>query len=86
MQEEEKKELTPLEKELKQTINTEKAIMRYRLYVIKSLAIQRIKEMRDKAKTLYTKLEDWLNYSIKAENDAVDEMVNFVLIRKLISF
>jgi len=60
--------------------------MRYRLYVIKSLAIQRIKEMRDKAKTLYTKLEDWLNYSIKAENDAVDEMVNFVLRRKLISF
>ena len=74
---EEKKELTPLEKELSVTIQTEKAIMRYRLYVIKSLAINRIKEMREKAKTLYNKLDDWLTYGIKAENDAVFELVNW---------
>jgi len=77
-QEEEKKELTPMEKELKQTINTEKAIMRYRLYVIKNLAINTIKEMREKAKNLYTKFEDWLNYSIKAENDAVFSLTNLL--------
>jgi len=75
---EEVKELTPLEKELKATIQTEKAIMRYRLYVIKSLAINRIKEMREKAKGLYNKLDDWLTYSIKAENDAVFELTNIM--------
>ncbi len=75
VQEEEKKELSPIEKELKQSISTEKAIIRYRLYVIKTLAIERIKELREKAQTLYTKLEDWQNYSIKAENDALDELV-----------
>ena len=80
VQEEEKKELTPLEKEMKAAIQTEKAIMRYRLYVIKSLAINRIKEMREKAKELYNKLDDWLTYSIKAENDAVFELVRRFLL------
>lgn len=78
VQEEEKKELTPVEKEMKETLSTEKAILRYRLYLIKTFAISRIKEFREKAKGLYTKLEDWLNYSIKAENNAVDELVIFL--------
>jgi len=77
-QEEEKKELTPMEKELKQTLNTEKAIMRYRLYVIKNLAINTIKEMREKAKNLYAKFEDWLNYSNRAENNAVFSLANLL--------
>jgi len=73
-----KKELTPVEKELKEAVNTEKAIMRYRLYVIKTLAVNTIKEFREKAKGLYAKFEDWLNYSMKAENDAVFSLTNLL--------
>lgn len=68
---------------MKETINLEKAILRYRLFLIKSLGTDRIREMRQKAKTLYSKLEDWLNYGIKAENDAVSELVMILFLFKL---
>jgi hypothetical protein len=68
---EEKKELSPLEKEAKRAVLTEKAIFRYRVTVIKNMAISKLKEMRFMAKALYNKLEDWIVYSIRAENDAI---------------
>jgi hypothetical protein len=30
--------------------------------------------MRQKTLKIYTKFEDWIHVSVKAENDAVDEM------------
>ena len=72
---EEKKDMTVLEKEMKKSLLTEKVILRYRFTVIKNMAINRIKEMRLMAKAVYNKLEDWVVYSIKCENDAVYELV-----------
>lgn len=73
---EEPKEPTQLEKELKQAVNTEKAIVRYRLYMIKTLAESRIKEMRIIANALYSKLDDWIYYSVKVENEALYQIVS----------
>lgn len=73
---EEPKEITPLEKELKQAINTEKAIVRYRLYMIKTIAESRIKEMRALANAVYNKLDDWIYYGVKVENEALYQIVN----------
>ena len=71
-------EMSPLEKELKETLAKEKAILRYRLALIKTVATNRLKELRSMAKSLYTKLDDWIYYSNKCENDAIDELVSFV--------
>ncbi len=68
-------EPTPLEKELKLTLSKEKAIMRYRLALIRAVAISRLKELRGMAKSLYGKLDDWIYYSNKCENEAVDQLV-----------
>lgn len=74
-EEEEPKEMTPLEKEHKQAISMEKAVMRYRFYMIKCIAENRMKEIRQSAQTTYNKLEDWIHYSIKAENEALKKIV-----------
>jgi hypothetical protein len=36
-----------------------------------------MREMRSKAIKVYSKLEDWIHVSNRAENSAVDEMVSF---------
>lgn len=61
---------------MKAAIKVEKSILRYRLSLIRNWALKRLKEMRAKAVKVYTKLEDWIHVSNKAENDAVEEMVN----------
>ena len=61
---------------MKKALIAEKAIIRYRYAVIKSIAITRIKEMKSMTKAVYNKLEDWVLYSSKCENDAVFELVN----------
>ncbi|KAL4511584.1 hypothetical protein ABPG72_012429 [Tetrahymena utriculariae] len=71
---EEKKELTPIEKEQKEAINMEKAIFRYRVQVIKDFALSKLKLMKAQSQLLYGKLQDWIDYTFKAENDAVNEM------------
>lgn len=60
---------------MKAAIKVEKSILRYRLSLIRNWALKRLKEMRAKAVKVYTKLEDWIHVSNKAENDAVEEMV-----------
>ena len=65
-----------MEIDSKKAIQTEKAVFRYRLYMIKCVAISRIKEMRIQAKIIYNKLEEWNNYTNKVENEAVFELVN----------
>ena len=61
---------------MKNAINLEKAIFRYRIHVIKDMASKTLKEMRENSNNLYDKLEDWTNYTFKIENDAVDTMAN----------
>jgi hypothetical protein len=62
-------------KEMKAAIKIEKSILRFRLTQIRNWALKRLREMRAKAIKVYTKLEDWIHVSNKAENDAIDEMV-----------
>ncbi len=38
------------------------------------MAISKLKEMRAMATALYNKMEDWIAYTVKVENDAVNEM------------
>lgn len=60
---------------MKAAIKIEKSILRFRLTQIRNWALKRLREMRAKAIKVYTKLEDWIHVSNKAENDAIDEMV-----------
>jgi hypothetical protein len=63
-------------KEMKSAIKVEKAILRFRLTQIRQWALKRLREMRAKSIKVYTKLEDWIHVSNRAENDAVEEMVS----------
>jgi hypothetical protein len=59
---------------MKASIKIEKSILRYRLTQVRNWALKRLREMRTKAIKVYTKLEDWIHVSNRAENDAVEEM------------
>ena len=67
---------TPRDAERSEAIRIEKAIIRYRLYLLKTFAISKIKELRVMANSIYSKLDDWIIFGIKAQNDAVYELVN----------
>ena len=71
---EEKVEETALSAEKKQAINTERAIFRYRFTVLKNYTLNKLNGMQTIAKALYNKLDDWIYYTFKVENDAVGEL------------
>lgn len=60
---------------MKNAIKTEKQILRFRLTLIRNWALSKLKELRSKSLSVYSKLEDWINVAVKTENEAVDEMV-----------
>lgn len=60
-------------------MKVESKIIRYRLFIIYTTAVTRIKEMRLMAKALFNKMDDWVIYGIKAENDALYEQVGLLL-------
>jgi len=62
-------------KEMKQAVKVEKSLLRFRLAQIRNWALKRLRDIRQKANKVYTKLEDWIYVANKAENDAVEEMV-----------
>jgi len=68
-----------LDKEAEDAIAKEKLIIKYRLFILYTITISRIKELRNMAKALYNKLDDWIIYGIKAENDAIYEQVRLEL-------
>jgi hypothetical protein len=72
---EEKKELSETEKEKLRVIAEEKAIFRYRVYMIKEVASMKLKDMRRQAKEVYERLEEMALYSSKVEEDAVNQLV-----------
>ena len=66
-------------------MKVEKSILRFRLAQIRNWALKRLRDIRQKANKVYTKLEDWIYVANKAENDAVEEMVgNFVNINNIV--
>ncbi len=75
---EDKKESYQHEEEMKIAIKNEKAKYRYRITLIKYWGIQRLKNMRRIAYTIYNKLEDWIILAIKAENEALNQLTNII--------
>lgn len=73
-----KKNQTALDREAEEIIAVEKSIIKYRLFLLYSITISRLKEMRLMAKSLYNKLDDWIIYGIKAENDILYEQTKII--------
>lgn len=68
-------DIGPRGEEFRRAFFAERAATRYRLYVLKVAAESRVRELRLQANALYNKLDDWIIYGIKYENDAVYEKV-----------
>lgn len=66
---------TANDKLAEEIVKVETKILRYRLFVLYTTAVTRVKEMRLMAKALFNKMDDWIIYGIKAENDALYEQV-----------
>ena len=71
--EEEVEEKFFYEEELKQAIDTEKGVLRYRLTMIRNWALKLMKEIRASSQACYEKLETWIEVAFKAETDAILE-------------
>ena len=65
-------------REMKEAIKTEKSILRFRLTQIRNWAHMRLKHQRDLSLNIYKKLDDWIQVSSKAENDAIDDVCDVV--------
>lgn len=61
-------------KEMKESIKTEKSILRFRLVQIRNWALTNLKQNRFNAIELYKKLDDWIYVAQKAEMDSIEEM------------
>lgn len=61
-------------KEMKESIKTEKSILRFRLVQIRNWALMNLKQNRTNAIELYKKLDDWIFVAQKAEMDSIEEM------------
>ena len=64
--------------EMKEAIKVEKSIFRYRLCQIRNWALKRLKHQREQSLRIYKKLDDWIQVSYKAENDAIEEVCDVV--------
>jgi len=59
---------------MKESIKTEKSILRFRLVQIRNWALMNLKQNRQMAIDLYKKLDDWIFVAQKAEMDSIEEM------------
>jgi len=64
------------EDEMKQSIKFEKAKYRFRLTLLKHWGMECLKTLRKIANSIYSKLDDWILLSIKAENEALNQICN----------
>lgn len=71
--EEESQEKSFYDQELKQAIATEKAVLRFRLTMVRNWALNLMKELRNKSRIVYDKLNTWIEVAFKAETDAILE-------------
>jgi hypothetical protein len=65
-------------KEMKDAIKCEKSILRFRLTQIRNWALNRLKHQREQSLKVYQKLDDWIQVSSKAENDAIEEVCDVI--------
>jgi len=66
------------EKDLIETLKNEKAKYRFRLTVLKNWGIQNLKCLRQLSSELYSKFDDWIILSTKAENEAIFQLSNIL--------
>jgi hypothetical protein len=76
--EEKKPEVYQYENEMKQSIKNEKAKYRFRLTLLKHWGIECLKNLRKISNSIYSKLDDWIVLSIKAENEALNQLCNML--------
>ena len=67
-----------LMKEMKEGVDAEKAILRFRLTMLRNMAVNRLTEMRDMANSIYDKLEDWVEVANNCENNSVTQLSNII--------
>ena len=75
---EEKKEVYIYEEEMKQAIKIEKSKYRFRVTLLKYWGLNCLKNLRKIASNIYNKLDDWIILSIKAENEAVSQLITIL--------
>lgn len=64
--------------EMKEAIKNEKAILRFRLTQIRNWTFNRLKLQREQSIQIYKKLDDWIQVSYKAENDAIEQVCDVI--------
>jgi hypothetical protein len=75
-EEEEEEAVSPLEEEMTKAIFLEKQNIRYKLYMIKQVTLSKIQSLISNSEVLYQKMEDWQDYNITVENEAVENLAN----------
>ncbi|KAL4495175.1 hypothetical protein ABPG72_007282 [Tetrahymena utriculariae] len=58
-----------------QVLETEKGICKYRGYILKFTLISRIKELKMIEVALYSKLDDWIVFGLKHENEVIYDAI-----------
>jgi len=64
--------------EMKEAIKVEKSILRFRLTQIRNWALNRLKQQRELSLKIYKKLDDWIQVSYQAENDAIEQVCEVI--------
>ena len=59
---------------MEEALKREKVCSRYRLLMIQEFGLKNLLSMRNYASVLYDKIDDWIEYAYKIENDALEDM------------
>lgn len=70
-----KREIFIYEEEMKNSLKFEKNKFKYRVTFLKFWAVEYFENLRKISKLVYDKLDDWIISTIKAENDAMNNLV-----------
>jgi hypothetical protein len=70
-----KREIFIYEEDLKNSLKFEKSKFKYRVTFLKYWAVEYFENLRKISKLVYDKLDDWIISTIKAENDAMNNLV-----------
>jgi adenylate kinase family enzyme len=73
-----KREIFMYEEEMKNAIKFEKNKFKYRVTFLKFWAINNLNNMKRVTKQIYDKLDEWIINSIKAENDAMNNLTFYL--------
>jgi len=73
-----KREIFIYEEEMKNAIKLEKNKFKYRVTFLKHWAINILNNMKRVTRNIYDKLDEWIIDSIKAENDAMNNLIYYL--------